>query len=142
MKKNNREIDEIASFKEKCKDVRALGRIDAKLDQTLYKLLSKRYTKALELIDLKSIQKYRFYPSNRVIWTVEGKQGLYQVIPSSNFCSCDDFYFRVLNKKKEMCYHIIAQGLAAALHHYDEIIFSDKIYEKITLKLKKKRSLK
>jgi predicted nucleic acid-binding Zn finger protein len=102
------------------------------------KLLSDRYERAMSLIEEKAVKKYIFTPSSRIIWIVKGKKKTYQVIPQSNFCSCDDFYFRVLDKKKQMCYHLVAQGLAYALNRYEILELSDHEYEKISSRFRPK----
>ena len=58
------------------------------------------------------VKKYIFKPSGRVVWIVVGKRRDYIVMPSADFCSCEDFYFQF--NKGHLCYHIIAQKLAEA----------------------------
>ncbi|MCP8318916.1 MAG: hypothetical protein L6N95_03710 [Candidatus Methylarchaceae archaeon HK01B] len=134
------ETSEIKSFRELCKVISRSGRILAEDDCALKNLLLDRYERAIELIEEKAVKKYIFTPSSRIIWIVKGKKDVYQVIPQSNFCSCDDFYFRVLDKKKQMCYHLVAQGLASALNLYETVDLSDHEYEKISSRLRQKPS--
>lgn len=140
MKRGSVETSEIKSFRELCKVISRSGRILAEDDCALKNLLLDRYERAMELIEEKTVKKYIFTPSNRIIWIVKGKKDVYQVIPQSNFCSCDDFYFRVLDKKKQMCYHLVAQGLASALNRYETVELSDHEYEKISSRLRQKPS--
>jgi predicted nucleic acid-binding Zn finger protein len=42
------------------------------------------------------VKKYTFKPSGRVVWVVVGKERDYLIMPDAEFCSCDDFYFRVI----------------------------------------------
>lgn len=86
------------------------------------------YKKALILVNKKKIKKYIFKPSNVERWVVEGKTGKYIVLPNL-FCQCEDFYISVIiKKKKEKCYHLIAQSIAEQLKNYDEILLSDDKY--------------
>ncbi|MEM0084979.1 MAG: hypothetical protein QW743_05940 [Candidatus Methanomethylicia archaeon] len=102
------------------------------------KFREKDYKKALRLVKEKKVKKYIFKPSNVERWVVEGKTGKYIVLPNL-FCQCEDFYISVIiKKKKERCYHLIAQSIAEQLKSYDEIYLSDDKYiefmRKITIK--------
>jgi predicted nucleic acid-binding Zn finger protein len=91
-----------------------------------------RFKNGLELVKKRKVRRYRFKPSGRTIWTVEGRKGIYQVIPETNFCNCDDYYFRVMDGKRALCYHIIAQKVASALGRYETSDLPDTQYSKIT----------
>ena len=56
-----------------------------------------RFKNALELVEKRKVHRYQFKPSGRTIWTVKGRKGVYQVISETNFCNCDDYYFRVMD---------------------------------------------
>lgn len=59
-----------------------------------------------------------------IFWVIVGKTDDYLILPL-NFCSCSDFYFNVLFKKKEICcYHIIAQIICQELNYF-MILFKD-----------------
>ncbi len=58
-------------------------------------------------------------------------------MPAAEFCSCDDFYFRVMDGEVHLCYHLIAQKIAAALKQYDEIEENDELYNSLTAEWKK-----
>jgi predicted nucleic acid-binding Zn finger protein len=49
-------------------------------------------------------------------------------MPAAGFCSCDDFYFRVMDRETNICYHLIAQKLSDALTQYDKIDEEDRLY--------------
>jgi len=91
-----------------------------------------RFKNASELMEKRNVHRYRFKPSGRTIWTVKGRKGVYQVIPETNFCNCDDYYFRVMDGKRALCYHIIAQRIASALGRYETSDLRDVQYSKIT----------
>jgi len=96
-----------------------------------------RYEKALGLVEKGAVKCYLFHPSGRVIWEVQGKDSTYQVMSHTNFCNCDDYYFRVMSAKKQLCYHIIAQKIAFALGRYEKEEDNDVEYERITRRWKK-----
>ena len=63
----------------------------------LQKVFQDRYVNALKALDEKRIRKYSFMPSKRSVWSVIGTEREYQILPRANFCSCNDFYFRVIS---------------------------------------------
>ena len=97
--------------------------------ETLSRLLGERFRNALRMVENGLVRKHTFQPSGRVIWIVTGKEGEYQVLPHVNFCSCDDFYFRVISNEIFLCYHLIAQRLAEAVDKYVSEGHSDSEYE-------------
>jgi predicted nucleic acid-binding Zn finger protein len=97
----------------------------------LTKIFEKRLLPAIALVEGKKVTNLRFRPSGRNVWTVKGRKGEYQVIPESLFCTCDDYYFRVMDNKKQLCYHVIAQQLAEALGQYDMTELSDSRYAEL-----------
>jgi len=103
------------------------------LSDDQFELLSRafdiRFEKAYKTVKDGRVKKYVFQPSRRVVWIVIGRERDYQVMPLANFCTCDDFYFRVINHRTDLCYHIIAQKLAEALNVYERIEESDGLYE-------------
>lgn len=127
---------ETAAVERACNEIRSTGRLSEKTRMKLLKLFSKRFENAMTLVDKNRVKKYMFRPSNRVIWTVLGRKGEYQVIPETNFCNCDDYYFRVIDREKTLCYHIIAQRFAETLGRYTVKKLQDKAYSSITEKWK------
>jgi predicted nucleic acid-binding Zn finger protein len=63
-------------------------------------------------------------------------------MPDSLFCTCDDYYFRVMEHKRELCYHVIAQQISEALGRHNVTEMADSRYAEITDKLTAKSSLK
>jgi predicted nucleic acid-binding Zn finger protein len=88
-----------------------------------------RFTKAWETLKEKRVKKYVFSPSGRIVWIVVGREREYQIMPAAGFCSCDDFYFRVMDREAHICYHLIAQRIADALGWYDKIEEEDRLYD-------------
>jgi predicted nucleic acid-binding Zn finger protein len=106
----------------------------------LAKIFEKRLPPAIALVEGKKIMNLRFRPSGRNVWTVKGRRGEYQVIPESLFCTCDDYYFRVMDNKKQLCYHVIAQQLAQALGKFDLTELPDSRYAELASKLTERTS--
>src|SRR6266700_8413807 len=100
--------------------------------QALSKVFEKRFPQALAIVEARKVTSYRFKPSGRTIWVVKGRKGEYQVMPESMFCTCDDYYFRVMDNKKQLCYHLVAQQIAEALGQFDANVMSDSHYSEVT----------
>jgi len=95
----------------------------------LTRTFGNRFKNAEKALEEMAVKKYVFEPSSRIVWIVVGKGKDYQVLPNANFCSCDDFYFHVINKTATLCYHIIAQKLSDALGRYELFTETDEMYE-------------
>src|SRR5438034_5646517 len=102
--------------------------------QALSKVFEKRFPQALAIVEARKVTSYRFKPSGRTLWVVKGSKGEYQVMPESMFCTCDDYYFRVMDNKKQLCYHLVAQQIAEALGRFDANVLSDSHYSEVTSK--------
>lgn len=115
-------------------ELRKTGSMTEEQKQNLSRVFQKRLSHALALIDANKIVRYRFQPSGRVLWVVQGRQGEYQIIPESLFCTCDDYYFRVMGNQKQLCYHLVAQQIAEPLSKYREASLPDSNYADLTSK--------
>ncbi len=131
MTKDEPEINEIDILNEICKQAKAEDKLTGKNLTDLYDLFGQRFTKALEALKENRIKKYHFRPSNRVVWIVVGRERDYLLMPEAEFCTCDDFYFRVLDKKIHLCYHLIAQKVARNLGWFDHIEEHDELYDSL-----------
>ena len=69
-----------------------------------------------------------FLPSGRKVLTVIGTLGDEFVDPEKPYCSCSNFYFRVLGGREETCYHLLSYTVAAHTGRLDVIQFSDDEY--------------
>lgn len=92
---------------------------------------SGRMGKANKAVEAQRVKLHKFLPSGRTIWTVVGNESDSFVdfdLESSRkpYCSCDDFYFRVLSEKVPECYHIVAARKAAKEGMYSIVEFSDE----------------
>ncbi len=98
----------------------------------LSKVFEKRLSQALAIVEAGKVASYRFKPSGRTVWIVKGRKGEYQVMPESMFCTCDDYYFRVMDRKKQLCYHLVAQQIAEGLGKFVESELTDSKYSEVT----------
>jgi len=130
----NSEIDILNSI---CKEAKAEGKLTGKNLTRLYETFGQRFTRAFEALKENRVKRYFFKPSGKTIWIVVGKERDYLIIPEAEFCTCDDFYFRVLDKQVHLCYHLIAQKLAKNLKWYETIEDHDEIYDSLMAEWKK-----
>jgi len=128
---SRKKSSEMKLLDEACREARLNRRITDDRFAQLATVFGKRFKNGWEAFQGNRVKRYLFKPSGREIWIVVGKERDYQVIPSARFCSCDDFYFRVVGERREVhfCYHLIAQRLAEAMGRYDMIEESDDLYE-------------
>ena len=127
-------LDETIILRQVRDDTRQTRSLGEDSKQRLLDTFQKRFNQAMELVDEEKVSKYVFSPSGRTIWVVAGKHGEYQVLPESMFCSCDDYFYRVMSGKKQVCYHIIAQQISEALGKYRTTDLADSSYAQITSK--------
>jgi predicted nucleic acid-binding Zn finger protein len=120
---------EIKVLEEVCEEAKTKGNITANHLTRLSEAFGSRFTKAWENLKEKRVKKYVFNPSGRVVWIVVGREREYQIIPEAGFCSCDDFYFRVMDRETHICYHLIAQKIVDASGGYDKIEEEDRLYD-------------
>ncbi|MCW4038514.1 MAG: hypothetical protein NWF13_07255 [Candidatus Bathyarchaeota archaeon] len=105
-------------FNEAYERIKSEKRMRAGDADRLLRLFGDRFTKALQSLDEGRVRKHVFSPSGRLVWTVVGEEREYQILPLATFCSCNDFYFRVLSHEAFLCYHLLAQKIAEALDRY------------------------
>jgi predicted nucleic acid-binding Zn finger protein len=121
--------DEVEILDKACADIRRAKVLQSHQKERLLNVFGKRFENALKAVEEGIVKKYVFEPSRTVVWIVVGKERDYQVIPVANYCSCDDFYYRVVNGEAALCYHIIAQKLAEALNRFEIISDSDDLFD-------------
>ncbi len=120
-----------------CRKAKAEGKLTGKNLTKLYETFGQRFIRAFEALKENRVKKYVFKPSGKTIWIVVGKERDYLIMPEAEFCTCDDFYFRVLDKQVHLCYHLIAQKLAKNLKWYETIEEHDEIYDSLMTEWKK-----
>ena len=135
---DNQELDTLNSI---CREAKAAGKLSGENLTELYELFGSRFTKALDALKEGRVKKYTFKPSGKVVWIVVGRERDYLIMPEAEFCTCDDFYFRVLDKKVHMCYHLLTQKIAANLNWYESIDAEDENYDMLMNEWKKSDTL-
>jgi predicted nucleic acid-binding Zn finger protein len=131
---DNQELDTLNAI---CREAKAAGKLSGNNLTELYELFGSRFSKALDALKEGRVKKYTFKPSGRVVWIVVGRERDYLIMPEAEFCTCDDFYFRVLDKKVHMCYHLLTQKIAQNLIWYESIEADDESYEMLMKEWKK-----
>jgi predicted nucleic acid-binding Zn finger protein len=131
------EKSEIDVLNEICKKAKADGKLTGKSLTRLYEIFGQRFTKAFEAVKENRVKKYSFKPSGRTVWIVVGRERDYLIMPEVEFCTCDDFYFRVLDREVHLCYHLIAQKLAKNLDWFAAIEEHDELFDSLMNEWKK-----
>jgi predicted nucleic acid-binding Zn finger protein len=131
------EKSEIDLLNTLCKEAKAEDKLTGKNLNDLYEVFGQRFTRAFEALRENRVKKYVFKPSGKIIWIVVGKERDYLIMAEAEFCMCDDFYFRVLDREIHLCYHLIAQKLAKSLNWYEKIDEHDEVYDSLMSEWKK-----
>lgn len=85
--------------------------------------------RAIETVLAGGVKESRFLPSGRKVISVVGTLGDEFVDPDRPYCSCSNFYFRVIGGREEICYHLLSYKIARKTGRIDVIEFSDDEYE-------------
>lgn len=94
-----------------------------------YSKYPKGFKKAIEAVLQGSVKRHIFRPSGRTLYSVVGRGGDEFIDPEKNYCSCSDYFFRVLGGKEEYCYHLLSYKIALEGKRFDETAFEDEEYE-------------
>ena len=121
-------LQEHISLEQILRDLRTSREISRQNWQRLRNTFGDRFEKAWKLVTENRVKKYLFKPSGRTLWVAIGQNAEYLIYSNAGYCSCSDFYFRVLDHEKAYCYHLLAQKIAEALNHYDLIEEEDEAY--------------
>ena len=105
------------------------GKLTEEILDIMSKIYGNRFSKAVEAVKKGRIKKYVFEPSGKIIWIVVGKKCDYIVLPKVGFCSCNDFYYRIMKGESSLCYHLIACWIAEATGQFDLIKEEDRLYD-------------
>ncbi len=93
-----------------------------------YSKYGTKFSKAVETVISGSVKKHVFSPSGRVVFTVIGRDNEEFIDPERPFCSCNNFFFKVLSGEAELCYHLLSYKIALESKNLDTINFSDDEY--------------
>jgi len=100
------------------------GKLNKEVIEYLESKFPGKTDKIIEIVN-REITKYCYNPSKRIIWTVIGENDEYLIYPK-RYCSCQDFYKRVvIKRKKEYCKHIIAQIIGEAIGKFKIVEWED-----------------
>jgi len=84
--------------------------------------------RAIETVLAGGVKESVFLPSGRKVTTVVGRLGDEFIDPDKPYCSCSNFFFRVLGGREETCYHLLSYRMAAETGRLDVVKFSDEEY--------------
>jgi predicted nucleic acid-binding Zn finger protein len=93
-----------------------------------YAHLGKTFEKAVDAAHRGYVKAHLFTPSGRTIYTVVGSGRDEFIDPEKPYCSCSNFYFRVMDGKREYCYHILSYKIALEAGKIDHVTFNDDEY--------------
>jgi predicted nucleic acid-binding Zn finger protein len=84
--------------------------------------------RAVDTVLSGGVKESVFLPSRRKVITVVGRLGDEFIDPDRPYCSCSNFFFRVLGGREETCYHLLSYKIAAKTKRLDVVEFSDDEY--------------
>ena len=131
------DTSELNTLKQVCTDAAAEKRIGDAALRKLAAAFGQRFEKALEAVKDRRVKKYVFKPSSRIVWIVVGRGRDYLIMPAADFCTCDDFYFRAMDRQIHLCYHLIAQKIAETTDSYELYDEEDELYDALMREWKK-----
>ena len=124
-------LQEHLSLEQILRDLRISKEISRQNWQRLRNTFGDRFDKAWKLVTENRVKKYVFKPSGRTLWVAIGQNAEYLIYSHAGYCSCSDFYFRVLDNEKAYCYHLLAQKIAEALNHFDLVEEDEEAYDSL-----------
>ena len=87
-----------------------------------------KFDRAIDTVLAGGVKESRFLPSGRKLFTVVGRLGDEFIDPGRPYCSCSNFYFRVLGGREELCYHLLSYKIAFKTGLVDVVDFRDEEY--------------
>lgn len=93
-----------------------------------YAKYGSKLDRAIDTVLAGGVKESTFLPSGRKVVTVVGRLGDEFVDPAKPYCSCSNFYFRVLGGREETCYHLLSYKIAREAGRLDVVAFSDEEY--------------
>ncbi len=121
--------EELKLLEDICDEAKREGKLDEEAVEKLREAFGERFDRAWRLVEEGRIKRYVFQPSERTMWIAVGKEKEYLLLPEAAYCSCDDFYYRVVDGEAALCYHLIAQRLAETLERFEEVYEGDEFYD-------------
>jgi len=93
-----------------------------------YSKYGSKLDRAIDTVLAGGVKESLFLPSGRKVITVVGRLGDEFIDPSKPYCSCSNFFFRVLGGREETCYHLLSYRIATETGKVDVVKFSDEEY--------------
>ncbi len=87
-----------------------------------------KFEKAIDTVIAGGVKECRFLPSGRKVFSVVGTQGDEFIDPERPYCSCSNFFFRVMGGREELCYHLLSYRIAVKTGQVTVLEFSDDEY--------------
>jgi predicted nucleic acid-binding Zn finger protein len=106
----------------------AEGQAELRAQLPEFEKYGKKLDRAVDAVLTGGVKEARFLPSGRRVVTVVGRLGDEFVDPEKPYCSCSNFFFRVLGGREEICYHLLSYKVAKKLGRVDVVEFSDEEY--------------
>ena len=88
----------------------------------------RKFEKAIDTVIAGGVKECRFLPSGRKVFSVVGTLGDEFIDPERPYCSCSNFFFRVIGGKEELCYHLLSYMIAVKTGRVAVLEFSDDEY--------------
>jgi predicted nucleic acid-binding Zn finger protein len=99
-----------------------------KVRLTEFEKYGAKLDRAIDTVLAGGVKESQFLPSGRKVITVVGRLGDEFIDPGKPYCSCSNFYFRVLGGREEICYHLLSYQIAVKTDKVDVLEFSDEEY--------------
>ena len=93
-----------------------------------FEKLGSKLDRAIDAVLAGGVKVVVFRPSGKRVVTVVGRLGDEFIDPEKPYCSCSNFFFRVLGGREEICYHLLSYRMAAETGKLDVVKFSDEEY--------------
>lgn len=84
--------------------------------------------RAIDAVLSGGVKEAHFTPSGRRVHTVVGREGDEFIDPERPYCSCSNFFFRVIGGREGICYHLLGYRIATKLGKVDVVEFTDEEY--------------
>ena len=88
----------------------------------------RKFEKAIDTVIAGGVKECRFLPSGRKVLSVVGTLGDEFIDPERPYCSCSNFFFRVIGGSEELCYHLLSYRIAVRTGRVTVLEFSDDEY--------------
>ena len=88
----------------------------------------RKFEKAVDTVLAGGVKECRFLPSGRKVFSVVGTLGDEFIDPERPYCSCSNFFFRVMGGREELCYHLLSYRIAVKTGRIVVVEFSDDEY--------------